>query len=232
MRTKLMLGVVLVVLACAGAGTYAWAGASATETQTLNACVSNDGTLRLVAVAGACRRNEDPVSWNTVGPQGAQGAQGAQGVQGPQGVAGPAGSSAADPDGLTGTALITGQKSGALPAVQLTGSSHEIVSPRDPASGLPTGKRMHKPFTITKVLDKATPMLLSALVTNENLTKVKLTLQEGGKDVATVELTNANLADYQAHGTSETWSFTYQKITWTWLDGGITASDDWEAPVS
>jgi bacteriocin-like protein len=24
--------------------------------------------------------------------------------------------------------------------------SHEIVSPRDPASGLPTGKRMHKPF--------------------------------------------------------------------------------------
>jgi type VI secretion system secreted protein Hcp len=27
--------------------------------------------------------------------------------------------------------------------------SHEIVSPRDPASGLPTGKRMHKPFTTT-----------------------------------------------------------------------------------
>jgi hypothetical protein len=25
----------------------------------------------------------------------------------------------------------------------------EIVSSRDPASGLPTGKRMHKPFTIT-----------------------------------------------------------------------------------
>jgi type VI secretion system secreted protein Hcp len=23
---------------------------------------------------------------------------------------------------------------------------HTIVSPRDPASGLPTGKRMHKPF--------------------------------------------------------------------------------------
>ena len=26
--------------------------------------------------------------------------------------------------------------------------------------------------------------------------------------------------------------FTYQKIEWTWVDGGITASDDWEAPVS
>ena len=25
---------------------------------------------------------------------------------------------------------------------------HAIVSPRDPASGLPTGKRMHKPYSI------------------------------------------------------------------------------------
>jgi hypothetical protein len=30
---------------------------------------------------------------------------------------------------------------------------------RDPASGLPTGKRMHKPFVITKELDKSTPLL-------------------------------------------------------------------------
>jgi len=28
-------------------------------------------------------------------------------------------------------------------------ASHEIVSPRDAASGLPTGKRMHKPLVIT-----------------------------------------------------------------------------------
>jgi hypothetical protein len=35
----------------------------------------------------------------------------------------------------------------------------EIVSPRDAASGLATGKRMHKPFVITKELDKSSPML-------------------------------------------------------------------------
>jgi hypothetical protein len=34
---------------------------------------------------------------------------------------------------------------------------HEIVSPRDPQSGLPTGKRMHKPMVITKELDAAAP---------------------------------------------------------------------------
>ena len=26
-------------------------------------------------------------------------------------------------------------------------------------------------------------------------------------------------------------AFTYQKITWTWNDGGITATDDWARPV-
>jgi hypothetical protein len=38
-------------------------------------------------------------------------------------------------------------------------ASHEIQSPRDVASGLPTGKRMHKPFTITKEWGASTPML-------------------------------------------------------------------------
>ena len=33
----------------------------------------------------------------------------------------------------------------------------EIVSPRDAASGLPTGRRMHKPFVITKELDRSSP---------------------------------------------------------------------------
>jgi len=36
----------------------------------------------------------------------------------------------------------------------------EIVSPRDAASGLPTGKRMHKPFVITKELDKSSPSMV------------------------------------------------------------------------
>jgi hypothetical protein len=31
----------------------------------------------------------------------------------------------------------------------LIAASHEIVSPRDAASGLATGKRSHKPFIIT-----------------------------------------------------------------------------------
>jgi len=35
----------------------------------------------------------------------------------------------------------------------------------DAASGLPTGKRQHKPVAITKPIDKATPMLAGAAST-------------------------------------------------------------------
>lgn len=60
---------------------------------------------------------------------------------------------------------------------------------------------------ITKELDKATPLLLNSL-------------------------TNASIASRVEHGMQEQIGFAYQKITWTWIDGGVSAEDDWEAPVA
>jgi hypothetical protein len=48
----------------------------------------------------------------------------------------------------------------------------EIVSPRDAASGLPTGKRMHKPFTITMELDKNAPAAVRESPTKASTGKV------------------------------------------------------------
>lgn len=131
--------------------------------------------------------------------------------------------------------------------------SHEIVSPRDAASGLPTGKRMHKPFVITKELDKSSPLLYNVLVNNENVTDWELqfwtpqlkAMTGSGVEVQhyTVKLTNANIAsiafrmpnnkhpDLMKYAEYEEVAFTYQKIGWTWVDGGISSEDDWEAPV-
>jgi len=50
----------------------------------------------------------------------------------------------------------------------------EIVSPRDAASGLPTGKRMHKPFVITKELDKSSPMMVRESPTKQSTGKVSM----------------------------------------------------------
>jgi len=124
---------------------------------------------------------------------------------------------------------------------------HEVVSPRDPASGLPTGKRMHKPFVITKELDKASPLLYNVLTNNENITEWELKFYRPSATGAeqqhyTVKLTNANIAaihfkmennknpELMRYAEYEEVAFTYQRIEWTWMDGGITAEDDWEAP--
>jgi type VI secretion system secreted protein Hcp len=133
--------------------------------------------------------------------------------------------------------------------IEVYGVSHEIVSPRDAASGLPTGKRHHKPFVITKPVDKSSPLLMSVLVNNENISEWKLEFwrpSKTGKEEQhfTIDLLNGNIASIRQeqlnnkypenmpHEFREHVSFTYQKITWTWMDGGISAEDDWEAPVA
>lgn len=125
--------------------------------------------------------------------------------------------------------------------------SQEVVSPRDAASGLPTGKRLHKPLLLRKGWDKATPLLFQALVDNENLTSVEIRFvgpTSTGVEQVThkIKLTNANIASIQRYTASvdlaneyETYeledvSFTYQRIELTSEPGNVTASDDFTSP--
>ena len=50
--------------------------------------------------------------------------------------------------------------------------SHEIISPYDAQSGEITGRRRHNAICITKVFDRASPLLLEALCRGEKLTDV------------------------------------------------------------
>jgi type VI secretion system secreted protein Hcp len=134
-------------------------------------------------------------------------------------------------------------------SILIIAAEHEVVSPRNAASGLPTGKRQHKPFVITKEVDRSTPLLYNMLVNNENITEWKLryyTMSASGAEVQhyTVTLYNASIAgihhemlnnkypENMQHKEREHIAFCYQKIEWTFTDGGITAEDDWEAPVA
>src|SRR5262249_40982832 len=139
----------------------------------------------------------------------------------------------ANPAAIGGAITIAGTGFDQVPPSTIIAVSHEIVSPRDSATGLATGKRQHKPFTITKEIDKATPPLYRPTFTNQTLPTVTISLNDAnGKAEATVKLTNAQVSDNVEQGSSQTVSFTYQKIEWTWNDGGITASDSWEPPAS
>jgi type VI secretion system secreted protein Hcp len=133
--------------------------------------------------------------------------------------------------------------------IQVIAVMHEITSPRDAASGQATGKRQHKPIVITKEIDRSTPLLRQALVTNEHLTDWLLqffkTMPDGAERCYfTIKLTDASIAsasfvmpNTENPATTripeyEDVVFTYRKIEWTWTDGGITAQDDWSVTAA
>jgi type VI secretion system secreted protein Hcp len=129
--------------------------------------------------------------------------------------------------------------------IMVVAYSHEVLSPRDPSSGLPSGVRQHKPLVITKELDSATPRLYQMLATNENIAKWELEFwrpgSTGGPEQQhfTIRLNDANIVNITARmpncrdanlakiETYEEVAFTYQSIEWTWMDGGVVAADEW-----
>jgi type VI secretion system secreted protein Hcp len=141
---------------------------------------------------------------------------------------------------INGSVTLAGREN----QIAVYGWSHELVSPRDSTSGLPTGKRQHVPFTITKPIDKASVPMAQAMVMNENLTSVVLRAWRttpSGKEqhYYTVKLTNASISQIQSEMLNNQYaenmklevrehvSFTYQSIEWTWEEGGLTLQDDW-----
>jgi type VI secretion system secreted protein Hcp len=121
--------------------------------------------------------------------------------------------------------------------------AYAIESPRDAASGLPTGKRKHEPVTISKAIDQATPQLFQALVTNETLTTVKIEFVQPAAGPTgtpaptfTITLTNAAISALKSDWSEtanaqelEQAQFVYQKIEVTWAPTGKTAIDAWSA---
>ena len=130
--------------------------------------------------------------------------------------------------------------------------SHEIVAPRDAASGLASGMRQHKPGHLKGNYDRSYVQWNQALCSNENLSTLQvdfysatkigqrgvaqgseyltLTIQFENVHIASVGLTGLNNKnpDLMRYELMQEITFTYQKITWTWIDGGVSASDDWE----
>lgn len=109
----------------------------------------------------------------------------------------------------------------------------------------PSGKRQHRPIRIVKDIDKASPILMTVLTQGERLTDVRIDFwrpSSSGKEFQfyTVELVGAYIVSIvQSIGSEgdllntpprETVTLSYDRIIWTWQDGGITAEDDWTTP--
>lgn len=134
---------------------------------------------------------------------------------------------------LTGSVTRKGFE-GALPVLSF---SHEITSPRDPASGQATGKRTHSPFRIRMSYDQSLPKLYSAMFADDVLPELVLSVFDPNDKAAkapafTVSLTNAVITEIRVINPTDgaqavEVGFTYQKIEWIWKDGNISSTDDW-----
>ena len=130
----------------------------------------------------------------------------------------------------------------------IKGYSHNVTIPRDPLSGQPSGQRVHSPFVVTKLLDKSSPLLMSALATGETLPIVELKLYRTNYDgklehFYTLLLEDAIVIDITPdvpHAFGETErdvaplehvSFSYRKIRWTHEVAGTSAEDDWRKGI-
>ncbi|MGZ8702107.1 MAG: type VI secretion system tube protein Hcp [Gaiellaceae bacterium] len=134
-----------------------------------------------------------------------------------------------------------GQVVGQLTAPSIGAASMPIVgfaagvsSPRDPASGLPTGKRQHKPATIRRAIDSWDPAVLTKVAQGSVIPSLTVELQRPDANgvmqtYATYTYTNAvpsSVEDSGAAGAVATQElrFSFQKVELKM--GGNTATDD------
>jgi type VI secretion system secreted protein Hcp len=153
------------------------------------------------------------------------------------------GSSQGDISGgaCTPDSIGTLSKSSHEDEIMVQAFTDDIIVPKDPQSGQPSGQRVHEGFTITKVFDKSSPLLAQALANGEQLTTVVLkwfrTAPSGEQEhYFTIE---ATITDIKTHMPNcldpvnssvthmEDVSFSYKGITWTHEVAGTSGTDNW-----
>src|ERR1035441_4909995 len=103
---------------------------------------------------------------------------------------------------------IKGAKQGQFKGEAMSDQIRLVSVVRDTpmAAAMPTGRRMHSTITITKEIDRASPMLAKAASTNELLSEVVITFTGGAAGAKTAQkivLTNATILSVRKAGGNE-----------------------------
>ena len=139
---------------------------------------------------------------------------------------------------------------GSTNRIPLVGFDYGVAAPYDPASGLITGRRQHKPVTLTKPWGVSTPQFLSAAYANETLKSVLIqftSVAPDGKEEVdhTITLTNATILSVEDSvflgeaGSPQVDSreldrivLSFEKIQISSVLGSTNATDDWQSPLA
>jgi type VI secretion system secreted protein Hcp len=127
---------------------------------------------------------------------------------------------------------------------EINGYNHEVSAPFDPQTGLATGKRQHRPFKIVKEISRSSVDFHNAWVQGQTLKSAELRLyrqSQTGQEVnyytyRFVGIRIVSIRDWMANNNDsnvlslpymQEISFTYDTIEWTFVQGGVTATDHW-----
>jgi type VI secretion system secreted protein Hcp len=148
------------------------------------------------------------------------------------------------------TGEVTGEFTGSVEVAGREGSveiieiEHDTHIPTDVHTGAPVGKRIHTPFKVRAAIDKATSLFYRATTRGEKLPTVEFKfymIDDTGNEVefynimlgearcvtAILDVPNVkNKTTEHFPHMVELW-FVYENITWTFVDGAITYTDDW-----
>jgi len=169
--------------------------------------------------AAACQPNETQIAWNQSGPQGPAGVTGASGVPGVAGLQGPAGQQLLLPAVQFGFDNSAGNMFLKLDGVKGESADHkhkgdiEISSFSFGASNVGSqahgggggaGKVSFSSFTITKSVDKSSPLLQKAAVGGQHYKEADIFFArkagKGQQDYLEIKLTDVLISSYQTGG--------------------------------
>jgi type VI secretion system secreted protein Hcp len=130
-------------------------------------------------------------------------------------------------------------------SIEIQEFQHEVRIPTDPDTGKLTGTRKHEAIRLVKAFDSSSPYLYKAVCEGQTLKKVEIKWYRIDDTGTETEYFNHKLLDvkicsvrpimYNVKDPSkeryvhlEEVQMRYQKITWTYCDGNLQASDSWK----
>lgn len=141
---------------------------------------------------------------------------------------------------LNGTAVkgeSTQSSLGRADSIECTTFKQSVITAREAGSGLATGRRQYQPLVCKKRIDKASPLLMKALSENQvadgefKFYRPNPTGDGTTEQFYTIKFTGGRVMSYNLEtgvgGEEEVVEFSFQKISWTYTNGGVTHEDSW-----
>lgn len=130
-------------------------------------------------------------------------------------------------------------------SIEIIAFDHQVRIPTDPDTGKLTGTRKHEAITIVKAYDASSPYLYKAVCEGQTFAEAEIKwyrIDDTGTEVeyfnhklegvkvCSVKPIMYNVKDQtkEKYEHLEEISLRYQKITWTYVDGTLQATDAWK----